>query len=62
MNEYIDVRGVWPVYINGIFGYTLDGYWRVITVLEVRAKEELRRIIMNDYKLAKKDKKSKSKE
>jgi len=32
MNEYIDVRGVWPVYIKGIIAITLEGCDRSITV------------------------------
>lgn len=35
-NEYIDVRGVWPMYINGLVAIPLRGKDRSITVEEAR--------------------------
>lgn len=32
MNEYVDVRGPHPVYINGMTGIIFDGFHRSITV------------------------------
>jgi len=36
MNEYIDVRGAWPVYFNGFVAVELVGFNRNITVEEAR--------------------------
>ena len=36
MNEYIDVRGVWPVYVRGMVTVVLFDMPRDITLLEVQ--------------------------
>lgn len=36
MADYIDVRGVWPVYIHGLVAVTLVGYPRSVTVEQAR--------------------------
>lgn len=34
--EYVDVRGVWPIYIKGVRGVVLEGKKRDITLAEAR--------------------------
>jgi hypothetical protein len=36
MNEYVDVRGPWPVYVQGQIAVQLDGADRNITVAQAR--------------------------
>jgi hypothetical protein len=36
MGEYIDVRGPWPVYTNGVIAIELTGQLRNITVVDAR--------------------------
>ena len=36
MNEYIDVRGAWPIYFKGNFYYRLEGCDRSITLAQAR--------------------------
>lgn len=36
MKDYVDVRGVWPTYINGMIAVTLVGKSRGITIEDAR--------------------------
>lgn len=36
LNEYVDVRGVWPIYFKGFIGAVLEGKKRDITVEDAR--------------------------
>ena len=36
MNEYIDVRGVWPVYVKGMMVITLEFCLHSITIEEAK--------------------------
>lgn len=38
--EHVDVRGPWPIYVNGHRALKLEGEPRNITVEEARAKAE----------------------
>lgn len=38
MNEYIDVRGPWPVYFNGYVGIELVGMPRNVTLFEAQTR------------------------
>lgn len=42
MNEYIDVRGPWPTYINGCIAVTMYGYDRNATVQDGRKYVQMR--------------------
>lgn len=37
MNEYVDIRGVWPVYVCGVWAVQLPGKPRDISVDDARA-------------------------
>lgn len=37
MNDYVDTRGVWPTYINGMIAVSLVGKDREITIEDARA-------------------------
>jgi hypothetical protein len=36
MNEYIDVRGPWPIYFVGMRAYKLHGILRSVTIEQAR--------------------------
>jgi len=36
MNEYVDVRGPWPMYVNGMIAVTLVGENRNISLHQAR--------------------------
>jgi len=43
---YIDVRGVWPVYVNGLTAYELQGMTREVTVEQV---EEIQTLLDDEW-------------
>ena len=40
-HAYIDVRGVWPVYVNGLIAYELNGMTRAVTIEQVEELMEM---------------------